>query len=131
MRLLRSALTAGVSRGALVCLAGLGACATEPEVLRFEGIITSRSDVVDVFQNTTTTYIRVDKSPGSPDVCAEQADVTVTAATFIARDATPSQQESADILDPGRVVRVLPGTDPRDVCPMMINATSVIVVGQP
>jgi hypothetical protein len=84
-----------------------------------------------VFQNTTTTYIRVDKSPGAPDNCGEQADVTVTGATFIAWDTTPNKAESASILESGRVVRVLPGTDPRDVCPMMINATSIIVVGQP
>ena len=114
----------------LIFLAGLAGCNTEPKPVRFEGIITSRVAVTDVFENTTTTYIRVDKSPGAPDNCGEQADVTVTGATFIAWDATPNKAESVNILEPGRVVRVLPGTDPRDVCPMMINATSVIVVGQ-
>jgi hypothetical protein len=114
-----------------ICLAVLVTGCTEPQERDFfEGTITSRSDVTDVFQNTTTTHISVDKRPGAldVDVCRDRASVTVTAQTFIAWQSTPGKQESVDLLTGGRVVRVFPPTDPRDICPRMLDATSILLV---
>jgi hypothetical protein len=118
-------------RALLVFVAALG-CTTEPKPQGFVGMITSRSTVIDVFQETRTTNIMVDRSVGvgSPNPCVDRADVTVTAETFIARESTADKRESDAVLTTGTVVRVLPGSDPRDVCPMMINATSVMLVNQ-
>lgn len=120
MRLLRTA-------GLIALLAG---CTEPQDRSYFEGTITSSSTVIDVFQNTRTTHLRVDKTPAPSEVnsCSDQADVTVTAETFIAWESTPNKRESDDVLTPGRVVRVTPPSDPRDVCPMMIDATAIILV---
>lgn len=116
---------------ALLAFIALCGC-TEPGPQGFEGTIVSRATVVDAFQNTTITELLVDKDPGSSGqaACSDQADVSVTAETSIARESAPNQQVSEAVLTVGTIVRVLPATDPRDVCPMRINATSVVVVGQ-
>ncbi len=118
-------------RSLLVLFAAASGCTTEPKP-GFVGMITSRVTILEVFDEPSTTYIRVDRSVGlsTANPCTDRADVTVTAETRIALQSAPHKPLSEDALTPGAVVRVLPGSDPRDVCPMKINATSVILVNQ-
>ena len=117
-------------RRILACsIVALVAC-TEPEPPTFQGVIIQKFVVIDVFSETKDVSITVDKNVGSTgqSTCADRASVHILPTTKIAWSDAPDQSLSADELEPGQVVKVLPPSDPRDICPMKIEATSVIIV---
>lgn len=112
---------------AIVLVMALSGC-TEPQATNnyFEGKIKSISVVKDVFQNTETTYLSLDDGDAAT-TC--DPVVTVTAATeisFIETD--PAIHGSAADFKVGQTVRVSPASDPRDICPMQINATFIRIM---
>jgi hypothetical protein len=84
---------------------------------------------VDVFANTSTTSLTVDSTPDDGNAtCTDRAVVSLTDATLVFWSDAPGVPINASYLEPPRRVRVSPPDDPRDVCPMQITATSIIIV---
>ena len=95
----------------------------------FDGIITGKWVVKDVFTQSDDITILVNRKIGATAeaTCVDRADVHLLPTTKIAWSDAPDVQVSSAELVPGRIVKVLPPTDPRDICPMKIEATSILI----
>jgi hypothetical protein len=106
----------------------LGLACTEAEAPKryYQGKIQSMSVVEDVFENGQTTYLHLDD--GDPSSACDPV-VTVTDATDISfMETDPAIRATQADFKIGKVVLVSPPSDPRDVCPMQINATFVRIM---
>jgi hypothetical protein len=100
---------------------------TEPNPLYFEGRISGKSTVKDVFGNGATTYIHVDPTAKPYEGCAP-AGVAVTSSTQVTvRDIPPRPGTPAD-LSPRQLVRVLLPAKPDKACPLDLQATAVWII---
>lgn len=111
---------------AIAVLLGLGCTEPQPAQPYYQGTIASIAVVKDVFQNTETTYLYLDD--GDPANTCDPS-VKVTAQTEIAiGDAVPAVRGTPGDLHAGQTVRIWPPSDPRDTCPMQIEATLVKIM---